>query len=316
MKHGMKLFLAIGMITVLICASCMNVFAAGSLSHSHYSFDDGAYSNSGSSDNGDKTGSEVGAFDSGLLANAWIEDHTATLDHGLGKGFSSTNAVAVPNDGVTFAGGSFTVSAWFACTHIDGRSNAGTVQRIVSNGGYGDIPGWYISVLVQNNGNTFVGVHVGEVTEFIDVTATKGVYLNNAWHNIVMVADRENDQCHLYLDGELLKTMDVQDEWYNDGATNAYIGGYLNGETLTEGFCGFISDVQAVNRAASAEQIANYCGASVTDSTIKLANSFPANDPVEETPTTGDMIPAFVALAVLSGGCIVVLGAAEKKNRK
>ncbi len=331
MKHGMKLLLAIGMIAALLCAVSITALAAAPLSHSHYSFDGGAYGNAGSQDNADKTGTEVGAYEELLQHGPWIGDHTNATTHGLSKGFSGSNAVAVPNSGITFAGESFTVSAWFACAHVDGRSNAGTVQRIVSNGGFGDTSGWYIGVLVQNNGNTFVGINVGGaagVTEFVDVTESMGVYMNYGWNNLTMVADRENNKCHLYLNGSLVKTMDVQDEWYNDATTNAYIGGYVNGETFAEGFCGYLSDIQAVNRAASAEQIAAYIGAAVTDSSVKLASSFPVEEPpveeppveeppVDTPPETGDVaVNVIAALSVLSAGCVVTVSTLGKKNRK
>ncbi|MBQ2922878.1 MAG: hypothetical protein IJE60_07335 [Tyzzerella sp.] len=283
MKKNIKRIVALVIALVLLCPQIItnivvdaaNDTASTSLLYSHYTFKDGNYNNHGSSSLSAKTGTEIGGFDNALLGNAWIGDHTNETIRALGKGFTSTNAVEIPNDALTFS--TFTASAWFACAHIDGKSNAGTVQRIMGNGGYGNTSGWYVSVLVQNNGNTFIGCNIGGATgktEFIDVTATKGVYLNYGWHNVVLVADRANNQAHVYLDGELLKSIDTQDSWYNDAAANAYIGGYKDGENVVEGFCGFISDVQSVNRAATATQVAEYVGAASVNSETLLSDQF------------------------------------------
>lgn len=280
MKKKLKKTLTVAVAAALLCTQYRLSFAAAEVTtkplvYSNYSFDGGSYNNTGSDSLSAKAGNQIGTFNSALLANEWITDHTDSTTNGLAKGFSSTNAVEVPNDAITF--NTFTASAWFACAHIDGRSNAGTVQRIMGNGGYGENAGWYVGVLVKNNGDTFLGVNIGGAsgkTEFIDVTASKGIYLGNSWHNVILVADRANNKASVYLDGAELVSFDTTDSWYNDAATNAYIGGYKAGDNVVEGFCGFLSDVQSINRAMSATQVEAYCGAGSTNSKTLLAAQF------------------------------------------
>ncbi|MBQ2922877.1 MAG: LamG domain-containing protein [Tyzzerella sp.] len=288
MKKLLKKTLAAGLAATLLCTNFVVGYAAESaLKYSCYSFDGGSYENGGSQSMTDKVGTEIGTYTMGALpGEGYITDHTDSVATGLAKGFTATNAVEVPNDALTFD--TFTASAWFSCQHIDGLSNAGTIQRIMSNGGYNAVGGWYVSVLVQNNGNTYIGCNIGGAsgkTEFIDVTATKGIYLGNTWHNVMLVADRANNTAYVYLDGEELVHFDTTDSWYNDAATNAYIGGYKDSGNVVEGFCGFISDVQSVNRAMTPDQVAAYCGEAVTDSTVLLADQFQNGTP---GGTTGD----------------------------
>ncbi len=284
MKKVFRNTLAVMVAVILSGTHCVASLAAPGgtsqpLLYSHYTFDGGNYGNFGSEALAGGTGAEIGAFDSALLGSPWVGDHTDGTVNGLGKGFTSTNAVEIASDTVTFD--MFTASAWFACHHIDGRSNGGTVQRILGNGGYGEAGGWYVGVLVQNNGSTYIGCNIGGAaghTEFIDVTEAKGVYLGNSWHNVMLAADRVANKAYLYLDGEMLVDFDTEDSWYESPSGKAYIGGFRDGETVVEGFCGFISDVQSVNRVMTAEQIAGYCGASVVDSRTLLIGQFKQED--------------------------------------
>lgn len=297
MKRTLKNIMTMAIVAILFVTSAAASLAApeataGALLYSHYTFDGGNYGNFGSTELAGGSGAEIGAFDSALLGNSWVGDHTNDTTKGLGKGFSSTNAVELANDTVTFD--AFTASAWFACAHIDGRSNAGSVQRILGNGGYGTEGGWYVGVLVQNNGNTYIGCNVGGAaghTEFIDVTASKGIYLGNSWHNVILAADRDAGKAYLYLDGEKLVDFDVEGSWFESASGKAYIGGYRSGDAVVEGFCGFISDVQSVNRVMTAEQVAGYCGASVADASVLLAGQFAQSGDSEQKPDDSGQKP-------------------------
>ncbi len=297
MKKAFRNTMAMVAAAILLGTHCAASLAApeataAPLLYSHYTFDGGNYGNFGSEALAGGSGAEIGAFDSALLGSPWVGDHTDGTDKGLGKGFSSTNAVELASDTVTFD--TFTASAWFACHHIDGRSNVGSVQRILGNGGYGAAGGWYVGVLVQNNGSTYIGCNIGGAgghTEFIDVTESKGIYLGNSWHNVMLAADRGAGKAYLYLDGEKLVDFDVEDSWYESASGKAYIGGYRDGDAVAEGFCGFISDVQSVNRVMTAEQIAGYCGASVADAGTLLAGQFAQENPTPEKPDEGEQKP-------------------------
>ena len=282
MKTIRKKMLAVALMAVLLCTQYAIGFAAVEVTekaagtplvYSYYPFDGGKHGNFGTA--ASKSGTEIGTFNSNLLSNKWIGDHTNTTANGLGKGFSSTNAVEIPNDAVTFD--KFTASAWFACNHIDTISNNGKVHRIMSNGGYGQTAGWYVGVLVNVNGSTYIACNIGGTagkSVFVNVTDSKGVYLGQSWHNVMLVADRDNNKAYVYLDGAEIASFDTEESWYNDAVENAYIGGYKSGETLVEGFCGYISDVQIVNRAMTARQVLTYYKDGAADSAVLLADQF------------------------------------------
>src|SRR3990172_7700774 len=207
-----------------------------------------------------------------------------------GMKFDGASGFVVPNNANLNFGtnGSFTLDAW---VRIDGislvRDDALVDKR--------DTPGTgYLLDLVGSPSATALRFSIREGTNSVNVQTN--VIVDNAFHHVAGVVDRNNQTISIYLNGVLQQTSSIASIGNISNSVRLFIGHQSLDSpfTLLQPFNGVIDELEIFNRALSASEIqailnthnAGKCKATPTPTTTATATNTPTNTPTAAATAT------------------------------
>ncbi|HLE26504.1 MAG TPA: LamG-like jellyroll fold domain-containing protein, partial [Anaerolineales bacterium] len=207
-----------------------------------------------------------------------------------GMKFDGASGFVVPNNANLNFGtnGSFTLDAW---VRIDGissvRDDALVDKRDTAGTGY-------LLDLVGSPSATALRFSIREGTNSVYVQTN--VIVDNAFHHVAGVVDRNNQTISIYLDAVLQQTSSIASIGNISNSVRLFIGHQSLDSpfTLLQPFNGVIDELEIFNRALSASEIqaivnadsAGKCKATPTPTTTATATNTPTNTPTAAATAT------------------------------